>query len=217
MTLDRILGKINYLATIFFLIVFVLPFRLHATADGPDFYRVINVKKGDSLNLRSRPSEKSSILLKIPFNARGISNEVKTADKTGKIIPESDAGQLNGSSKPVWREVTYANTKGWVNIRFLAVDSEESSFSEADFHPNHANAYAALPADARFFFRRAFSCGEYSSYSIGEAKPKDQAHANMHLKVLKCDQIDQDSQAIRAKYKGHSGVQRAFQDLDAAG
>ncbi|MGI9405737.1 MAG: SH3 domain-containing protein, partial [Hyphomicrobiaceae bacterium] len=73
-----------------------------ATADGPDYYRVVDVRGTDSLQIRARPSQHARSLGSIPFNARRI-------DHTGRY-------------RRGWVRVVYGGQRGWVKNRFLAED-----------------------------------------------------------------------------------------------
>ena len=74
----------------------------HATADGPDYYRVVNVHGSTTLNLRARPGTYSRVLKKIPFNARGLGNAVEMQGR--------------------WSRVNYGGSTGWVHNDFIAED-----------------------------------------------------------------------------------------------
>ena len=73
-----------------------------ATADGPDYYRVINVNGDTTLNLRARPGLYSRVVRKIPFNARGLGNAIRSQGR--------------------WTRVNYGGQTGWVHNDFLAED-----------------------------------------------------------------------------------------------
>ncbi len=206
------------------LILTLLPsgfFQAFADADGPDSWRVTKVPKTDVLNLRAAPSSSSKILYKIPYNARGIVAIGRLADEKGNVIVDSDGAVAKAPGRPVWREVNFNGHNGWVHMKYLAEDSESSvstaEVSEAAFHSNHTKSYAGLPADARFFFRRAFSCYEYGSYAIGEASQKDQAEADSRMLLLQCARLDADGKKMKSKYKSHPAVIDAFRELGAAG
>jgi|GEM_PF-3261653 len=73
-----------------------------ATADGPDYYRVINVNGDSTLNLRARPGTYSRVINKIPFNARHLGNAVQSDGR--------------------WTRISYGGQTGWVHNEFLAED-----------------------------------------------------------------------------------------------
>ena len=68
-------------------------------AHGPDYYRVRNVASHDHLNVRARPSSRSTRVGAIPYNGIRI-----------KCI---------GPCKGRWCKVDWSGTVGWVNMRFL--------------------------------------------------------------------------------------------------
>lgn len=86
----------------------------HATAEGPDFYAVRNVRSDDVLNMRQAPSAKARIVGIIPYNARRVEN-------TGETFPEIRSDM----DAPVWCKVRYGGREGWVACRFLGEDSGE--------------------------------------------------------------------------------------------
>jgi len=100
------------LGIIFATLLFAIkaPFAL-AIADGPDCYMVRNVKKDDSLNIRSKPGIKGKIIDKIPYDERYIKNLFVTHPP---IKSDMDI--------PVWCKIKYNRTIGWVACRYLAED-----------------------------------------------------------------------------------------------
>lgn len=72
-----------------------------ATADGPDFLRVVGVASDDVLWIRSGPSARTRKLGAIPFDARGVRN----------------LGCRNR-----WCRVQYRGVRGWSHIRYLRED-----------------------------------------------------------------------------------------------
>ena len=74
-----------------------------AYADGPDHYRVVNVKGNETLNMRARPGTYTRIIHKIPFNARRLVNAIQTQGE--------------------WTRIDYAGHRGWVHNDYLAEDT----------------------------------------------------------------------------------------------
>ena len=70
---------------------------------GSHYYEVVNVTPGDSLNIRSEPTHRSSTVGRIPHDA----TEVTWAESTR-------AGRGN-----MWMKIRYAKMQGWVNASFL--------------------------------------------------------------------------------------------------
>jgi len=73
-----------------------------ATADGPDYYRVVGVAPYDVLNMRVGPAASYRIVHTIPPQGRGIEN----------------VGGCVGS----WCQVRYQGVVGWVHSGYLAED-----------------------------------------------------------------------------------------------
>lgn len=73
-----------------------------ATADGPDFYRVVGVAPYDVLNMRAGPAVSYAVVHRIPPDGRGIEN---LASCVGN-----------------WCQVRFDGVIGWVNRRYLAED-----------------------------------------------------------------------------------------------
>lgn len=73
----------------------------------PTTYRVEGVAAAEPLNLRAGPGTGARVLVEIPHDARGLSGTGRT--------------RRVGSQR--WREVTFQQTTGWVNDRFLALDT----------------------------------------------------------------------------------------------
>jgi len=91
--------------TLFFLIL--LSTHLSATADGPDYWRVINVAPNDVLWMHPKPNHRSPKIAKLPYNARGI-----------QMI---ECQWISQKSK--WCKIAYHEEIGWVNARYLGEDS----------------------------------------------------------------------------------------------
>ncbi len=66
-------------------------------------YRVVGVASDDVLNMRRRPSVRSSIVYKLPHNASGISK-----GRCRRI-----------SRRATWCEIQYNGARGWVNARYI--------------------------------------------------------------------------------------------------
>jgi hypothetical protein len=90
-----------------------------ATADGPDFFDVRNVRSDDVLFLRERPTANSPKIGQVPYNGKMLRNEGCAPVKDG--IPLPDSGMPTGS---FWCRVRYGPVEGWANARFLAEASE---------------------------------------------------------------------------------------------
>lgn len=80
-----------------------------ASADGPDYYRVVNVQGNETLKLRSRPSQYSRTLDSMSFNARRIRH--------------------TGNHRRGWVQVRHNGQRGWVNASYLAEDSRNADIT----------------------------------------------------------------------------------------
>ena len=77
------------------------PATAHATADGPDFFRVAGVATNDVLWIRSGPSSRFRKVGSIPFNGRGVRNM---------------------GCERRWCRVEYRGVTGWAHGRYLHED-----------------------------------------------------------------------------------------------
>lgn len=110
-----------------------------ATADGPDFFDVRNVRSDDVLFLRERPTANSPKVGQVPHNGKMLRNEGCAPVKDG--IPLPDSGMPTGS---FWCRVRYGPVEGWANARYLV----EASQSQPIRPQSRAPAYPASVAAA---------------------------------------------------------------------
>ena len=95
----------------------------YATADGPNCFKVINVKSNDTLNIRKEPNAKAKKVGEIPHNGNKIRNllcasmpsELRALAIAGKSSPELKDWSVNKN----WCEVQYGKTRGFVHAKFL--------------------------------------------------------------------------------------------------
>lgn len=96
----------------------------HATADGPDAWRVTGVSASDVLNVRVGPGTGYFVISALPHNARGIQLGTCVPTVTREqyfALSEAAQQRLNGYS--AWCVVIYEGQQlGWVNRRFLTED-----------------------------------------------------------------------------------------------
>jgi hypothetical protein len=76
--------------------------------DDPEKYFVVGVDDGDTLNVRSRPDENSSIVTKLRNGYNGITI-------SGEVV-------WNGNDD--WVPIFFSNAKGWVRPKYLAESNE---------------------------------------------------------------------------------------------
>ena len=82
----------------------------HASAvDGAATYRVVNVERGDVLNMRAGPSSDYSVIGSIPPTETGI--------------------RLVGPCRD-WCQVEYGGVSGWVNRNYLTVEAAVAPFTQ---------------------------------------------------------------------------------------
>jgi hypothetical protein len=89
----------------------------YATADGPDTWCVKNVKKGDFLNLRNKPSLAGSIIGRIPPGTCDLKNAGPCVGRNS-ATPEPDApeGEL---PKLHWCPIKWNDKRGWASLIYL--------------------------------------------------------------------------------------------------
>lgn len=105
-----------------FLLCLVFCGSSHATADGPDFYRLNGVATDSERVMRAEPRTEAAPLLGLPAAARclrslGCQGGLSQAEYSAR----SDAAQPQPQvASPRWCKVSYQGTTGWVEARFLA-------------------------------------------------------------------------------------------------
>ncbi|MBY6202182.1 hypothetical protein KUV65_12465 [Maritalea mobilis] len=98
----------------------------HATADGPDAWRVTGVASNDVLNVRVGPGTDYFVIDQLPHDARGVQMGVcvptVTRDQFFALSPSAQAALNNYTA---WCLVEWQGTqRGWVNRRYLTEDME---------------------------------------------------------------------------------------------
>ena len=97
----------------------------HATADGPDHYRVRGVSAGRHLTLRAEPSTSSAPLARIPANAtclRSLGCQGGLTFEEFTTLSQDDQ-RRRAAENPRWCKVDYRGIVGWVAGRYLAEDA----------------------------------------------------------------------------------------------
>lgn len=93
-----------------------------ADADGPDYWRVVGVEDGDSLNIRSEPNPRSAKVGAIPPNGRCIANRGcqggLSFEQYTTLSKSEQAERLR--ENPRWCQIHYQGLTGWVAGRYLA-------------------------------------------------------------------------------------------------
>jgi uncharacterized protein YgiM (DUF1202 family) len=99
----------------------LLPGFSSADADGPDFYRVVGVPKGDVLNLRSAPSAHADKVGQIHPGSSCVRNlgcQGGLSFKEYSTISDSERVRRI-KQNPRWCHVEFRGQTGWVNGRYL--------------------------------------------------------------------------------------------------
>lgn len=93
-----------------------------ADADGPDYWRVVGIADGDSLNIRAQPSASSTKVGEIPPNGscivnRGCQGGLSFHEYSTLSKPDQ-AKRLK--EHPRWCRIDYQGLTGWVVGHYLA-------------------------------------------------------------------------------------------------
>jgi hypothetical protein len=88
------------------------------SSKGPRF-AVRGVERDDVLNVRAEPGPQSPVVGQIPPDTTGIAS----------------TGARRRVGPGMWREVSYANVRGWVNERFLIEERDARPISGANANP----------------------------------------------------------------------------------
>jgi hypothetical protein len=95
-----------------------------ADADGPDYWRIVGVADGDSLNIRAQPNGHSAKLGTISANGRCIANRGcqggLSFEEYSTLSKPEQAKRLK--EHPRWCRIVYQGLTGWVAGRYLAED-----------------------------------------------------------------------------------------------
>ncbi|WP_044007026.1 SH3 domain-containing protein [Jannaschia sp. CCS1] len=106
------------------ILALLTPLTAHATADGPDAWRVQGVASHDHLNVRVGPGVDYFVIDALPHNARQVQVVVCTPTTTREqyfALPHHLQQRLNSYS--TWCLVNWnGHQRGWVNRRFLTED-----------------------------------------------------------------------------------------------
>lgn len=93
--------------------------RCHATSDGPDRFRVRDVRADDTLAMRAQPDAGARIIFALPPNVRGIENLGCVDGKTGRAPADSPPANTQ-----LWCKIRLGSLTGWAAARFLREDPE---------------------------------------------------------------------------------------------
>lgn len=100
----------------------LLPEFSAADADGPNFFRVVGVRKVDVLNLRSAPSAHAKQVGQIPPGSVCVRNLGCQGGLSFKEYSTLSASERSRRIKqnPRWCHVEFGGQSGWVHGRYLA-------------------------------------------------------------------------------------------------
>jgi len=90
-----------------------------AEADGPDYFRVRNVRANDVLNLRAGPSPSAAKVAEIPHDADGIRNLGCRRGLPFAQWQRATEAQRKTAESRRWCRVEYRGVAGWAAGRFL--------------------------------------------------------------------------------------------------
>ena len=96
-------------------------FALFAEADGPDYWQVYDVKKNDVLNIRDKADFNAAITGVIPYDAQCVRNMGCKGGLTFNeftTLSDTEKQQIL-KQRPRWCRVSYRETTGWVEGRYL--------------------------------------------------------------------------------------------------
>lgn len=97
--------------------------QVQATADGPDYFRVVGVPDWDRLNIRSGPSARFRVIGTIPYDGRRITNLAECLPKVSiDQYQQMTPWQVKQLRRRTWCRISYRGVTGWVASRFLAED-----------------------------------------------------------------------------------------------
>jgi hypothetical protein len=92
-----------------------------ATADGPDFYEVRGVAKGDMLNIRAEPSAKATKVGEVPRDGTCLRSLGCQGGLSYQEFSELSASQQRRRLRdnPRWCQIEHRGVRGWVSGRYL--------------------------------------------------------------------------------------------------
>lgn len=112
------------------LIPLFLVANVWACADGPDYFRVVGVASWDTLNIRTGPGAKYTIIGEMPPHARGVENMGEQYPALCGCTLQRRCmtwSQLKNYRKAIWHLVRWTDqygrtVTGWSSGRYLAED-----------------------------------------------------------------------------------------------
>lgn len=84
-----------------------------ATADGPDFLRVIGVDPGERLMVRAEPKAKARVVGGLAHDADGIANRGCEGGLSAAAYAEATEDERSAARKTRWCRVAFEGISGW--------------------------------------------------------------------------------------------------------
>jgi len=94
--------------------------QVRGEADGPDYYRVVDVAAGDVLTIRTEPNTEAGKIGEIPPDTDGVRNLGCQGGLSLIEWEEATPAEREAARMRRWCRVEFAGTTGWVAARFLA-------------------------------------------------------------------------------------------------
>ncbi len=88
-------------------------------ADGPDFWRVVNVLPDGFLNMRKGPSVKFNVIARIPHGTSGLENLGCSPDFNATEWADFTPEESKLALRMRWCRVAYQGANGWVHSKYL--------------------------------------------------------------------------------------------------
>ncbi|MHA1128147.1 MAG: META domain-containing protein, partial [Alphaproteobacteria bacterium] len=101
-----------------------------AEADGPDFFKVVNVSSDDVLNIRVDATADSEKVGEIPAYGAGIQNLGCYGQLTYEQYEAATDAERAAGSHRRWCNIVYEGVEGWVSGHYLAEDSARDTSYE---------------------------------------------------------------------------------------
>ena len=94
-----------------------------ADADGPDYYRLVDVAADDVLNIRAEPTASAKAIGAIPPKADGVRNLGCKGGLSFTEWEKASPAERAAGRRARWCRISYRGVEGWVAGRFLAEGS----------------------------------------------------------------------------------------------
>jgi len=90
-----------------------------AQAGGPEYFRIIDLKTDDNVNVRSEPNANAKVVGRIPKSADGVKNLGCKGGLTAKQWEKANSARKKADARTGWCEVQFKDVKGWISRRLL--------------------------------------------------------------------------------------------------